>query len=73
MAKNDEMREMAMGEKRTVEIAEDKARYYWEVERALTDGLTMTGKLIRSIEDMRYDCDAEVYDALLAIFDRLNV
>ena len=39
---------------------------------ARQEGFRLTAMLIDKIEDMDWDCDAEVYDELLKIFDALN-
>jgi len=54
-------------------IDEEKLRHYWKVEEAQGKALKKLNRLTAKIEDMKWDCDAEVYEALLDIFDTLNV
>ena len=55
------------------EISDGKLKRYWKVEKAQEAALEKLNRLTSKIEDMEWDCDAEVYEALLDIFDTLNV
>ena len=55
------------------EISDEKLRHYMLVEAAQVVTLDKLNRLTSKIEDMEWDCDAEVYEALLDIFDTLNV
>ena len=54
-------------------IDDEMLRHYWKVEEAQEKALEKLGRLAGKIEDMKLDCDAEVYEAVLDIFDTLNV